>query len=384
MLNLFQPNIDINDAITRYQRTLESGWIGRGAVTNEFETAIAEFIGVNRDKVHCVSSCTSAIFEICNAMGFGAGDTVIVPTNSFPSVPAAVLASGAELCVIDIDIKSGNLSLNELREVCKKSIPKAVFATDYGGIPVSVSAIKEIVGEQCLILIDAAASLGTKYINSLEYIHDDADFVCYSFDAMKLITCGEGGAAVIKNPDIMMRFKEFSYLGLPSRKKSGLDVAKQDSSAGWWEYDLNCTGRRSVMSDLNAGLGLSQMQKIEDKLEIRRKLRAEYENLLRPLAFIEFLEGNSSDFYFSNYFCTILTSYRDKLAKFLLDNDVYTSFRYWPIHKMDFFNKACVDSKYPSGDFLAERALNIPIHDSLTINQAGLISKLIIEFFEKN
>ena len=70
MLNLFQPNIDINDAITRYQRTLESGWIGRGAVTNEFEIAIAEFIGVNRDKVHCVSSCTSAIFEICNAMGF--------------------------------------------------------------------------------------------------------------------------------------------------------------------------------------------------------------------------------------------------------------------------------------------------------------------------
>ena len=51
---------------------------------------------------------------------------------------------------------------------------------------------------------------------------------------------------------------------------------------------------------------------------------------------------------------------------------------------MDFFNNACVDRKYPSGDFLAERALNIPIHDSLTINQAGLISKLIIEFFEKN
>ena len=219
MVNLFQPNLDINDALLRYQKTLESGWLGRGSVTAEFEQVLAGFLGVDRDSVHCVSSCTSSIFEICSALALGPGDTVVIPTNSFPSVPAAIMASGAKLEVIDIDLDSGNISMKKLEEFCTTELPKAIFVTDYGGIPVSVSRLRKIVGPNCFILVDAAASLGTRYKDSNEFIHSGADFVCYSFDAMKLITCGEGGAAVIKDEQIRERFKEFSYLGLPSKTK---------------------------------------------------------------------------------------------------------------------------------------------------------------------
>lgn len=381
MINLFQPNIDINDAVMRYRRILESGWLGRGAVTAEFEAVIADFIGVEHGRVHCVASCTSAIFEICSALALGPSDTVIVPTNSFPSVPAAVVATGAELCVVDIDIQSGNISLNELKCACKNSPPKAVFVTDYGGIPVSVAAIREIVGDECAVLVDAAASFGTRYKHRKDFIHEDADFVCYSFDAMKLVTCGEGGAAVIKNPELMLKFKEFSYLGLPARQKSGLDVAKNNPQMGWWEYDLNCSGRRSIMSDINAGLGLSQMLVIEDKLTVRDKLRREYESNLKDISSTILMGVEDSDFDFSNYFCTLLTPRRDELARHLLANDVYTSFRYWPIHKMKFFKDACCDRKYPAGDYLATCALNLPIHDSLTVKDIRRVSDLIIDFF---
>ena len=244
MINLFQPNLDINDAIARYQKTLEGGWLGRGAVTKDFELALGTFLGVESDSVHCVSSCTSAIFEICSALDLKEGDKVVIPTNSFPSVPSAILASGAHLDVLDIDISSGNISHYQLEEYCKTNSPKAIFVTDYGGIPVSVNQLKEIVGPDCFILVDAAASFGACYQDCDEFIHSMADFICYSFDAMKLITCGEGGAAIIKDEELMEKFKEFSYLGLPSKQKSGLDVAKDGGNAGWWEYDLRCFGRR--------------------------------------------------------------------------------------------------------------------------------------------
>ena len=142
MINLFQPNINITDAVNRYKSTLESGWLGRGQVTSEFERTLSKFLGTEAEHVHCVSSCTSAIFEICSALDLGVGDTVVIPTNSFPSVPAAIMSTGAQLAILDLDAESGNISLEQLAKFCQKTIPKAVFVTDYGGLPVSVSELK--------------------------------------------------------------------------------------------------------------------------------------------------------------------------------------------------------------------------------------------------
>ena len=377
MINLFQPNIDIDDAVARYQKTLESGWLGRGDVVKEFEGELARFISVDPDLVHCVSSCTSAIFEICMSLELDENDTVVIPTNSFPSVPAAIMTAGANLEVVDVDVRTGNISLQHLEEVCNQKVPKAIFVTDYGGTPVSIRLLKEIVGPDCLILVDAAASLGTRYRESNEFIHSLADFVCYSFDAMKLITCGEGGAAVIKDEQIRERFKEFSYLGLPSKTKSGLDVANAGSVAGWWEYDLKCLGRRSVMSDLSAGLGLSQMVSIEQKLATRQELKVEYQTLIGQIPRVSFLCDDRQDIELSNYFFTIITDCRDALARHLLDNKVYTSFRYWPIHKMEIFKSGCVGKLFPAADYLAQNALNLPIHDALNRNDVARICDLI-------
>ena len=291
------------------------------------------------------------------------------------------MSTGADLTILDLDADSGNISLEQLEKFCRDNSPKALFVTDYGGLPVSVSELKLIVGEDCFILVDAAASLGTRYIDDRKYIHALADFVCYSFDAMKLITCGEGGAAVIKDKALRDKFKEYSYLGLPVQQKSGLDVAKDGRTAGWWEYELTCFGRRSVMSDLAAGLGLSQMTLIESKLQVRAELRTEYERLLGRLDPITFLSPTNIGINVSNYFCTILVEDRDRLASYLLKNGVYTSFRYWPIHKMEIFNSASQGYEYPIANHMASSALNIPIHDALELRDIEYICSLIIDFY---
>lgn len=384
MINLFKPNVDIDDALIHYKETLESGWFGRGNMNNKFEELLSNFLGVKKDQVHTVSSCTDAIFAICDSLSLMESDIVIVPTNSFPSVPTAVLASGAKLEILDIDISTGNICINELEKFCKNQTPSAIFVTDYGGIPVDVKKLKKVVGKNCLILVDAAASLGTSLVNNTSYIHKSADFVCYSFDAMKLITTGEGGAAVIKNKKLMQKFKEFTYLGLPARSKSGLDVAKSKGLAGWWEYDITCLGRRAVMSNLAASLGVSQMKGINKKLKIRSKNRKLYESSLASLEDIKFISQSVKKYNYSNYFCTIYSSRRDDLALYLLENGVYSSFRYWPINKISFFKDFCKDNDYPNSNFMAYNALNLPIHDSLNGKDIKKITSLIIEFYKTN
>jgi dTDP-4-amino-4,6-dideoxygalactose transaminase len=256
-----------------------------------------------------------------------------------------------------------------------------VFLSDYGGDPVDSQTVRKIIGDDCLLLIDAATSFGTKYSKSNQYVHSSADFVCYSFDAMKLLTTGEGGAAVIRDTLLMEKFKEYTYLGLPTKQKSGLDVAKKDSTAGWWEYDLNCFGKRAVMSDLAASLGLAEIDDVDKKLKRKTEIYNKYRLALDQLKDVSILSCDNNRYISSNYFFTILTERRSELARYLLDNEIYTSFRYWPVHKMSLFNNdAC--SQYENSNFFSSNALNLPIHCGLSDDDIEFITNKISTFYE--
>lgn len=381
MINLFQPSANIKVALKNYEEVLSSGWYGRGKVVSEFEEKIADFLNIEPDSVHCVSSCTSAIFGICEALELCCDDTIIISTNSFPCIPSAIKTTGASLVVLDTEKYSGKIDLRKLAKAVSENKPTALFLTDYGGDPVDSEAVREIIGHDCMLLIDAATSFGTKFNHSNKYIHASADFVCYSFDAMKLITTGEGGAAVVQNRNLMIKFKEYCYLGLPTKQKSGLDVAKENSIAGWWEYDLNCFGKRAVMSDLAASLGLSEIISLNHRLARKAEIFNIYRSGLRELKNISIVTCDYKKYSSSNYFFTILADKRSELARYLLDNKVYTSFRYWPIHKMSLFkDDAC--GEFENSNSFANSALNLPIHCALTNEDVDFIIKKIIKFYE--
>ena len=96
---------------------------------------------------------------------------------------------------------------------------------------------------------------------------------------------------------------------------------------------------------------------------------------------VKFLGSDCKNFEVSNYFCTILTYERDGLATFLLENNVYSSFRYWPIHKMKIFSAGCAERDYPIANYMAKNALNLPIHDALTIKEVQKVCEVIKLFF---
>ena len=103
---------------------------------------------------------------------------------------------------------------------------------------------------------------------------------------------------------------------------------------------------------------------------------------MKNIGDLKFLGKNNSDYEFSNYFCTILTKERDSLARYLLENEVYSSYRYWPVHKMNIFKNSCINRDYPNANYMANQALNIPIHDALTDDEVVKVIQLIKEFYK--
>jgi aminotransferase len=373
MINLFEPNIG-KQSIESLGQVFTSKWLGRGDFVNLFEEKITKFMHIDNN-FHTISSCSDAIIGSFELFDFKPNDEIIIPTNSFPVISSGAILKGLIPVIVDIDPSTGNIDF----ESCRKALSpktKAVYITHYGGIPVDIKKLKEYIGNDILILEDSACALGTFVDN--QSVGTNGDFSCWSFDAMKLLVCGEGGAFHMKDRERFERACEYFYLGLPKNKKSGMDSAKDN--ANWWEYDLKRIGIRSIFTNINAAIGLSEVDKLNEYLEKKAQIAFKYDNNLK-IELISHRDNLKKDnVSYSNYFYTIKAKNRDQLAKYLLEKNIYTSLRYSPLHKMKLF------SKYATGNFIGaenfySRSLNIPIHQNLEFNDVDFIIDSINSFY---
>lgn len=373
MINLFEPDLGPQE-LALLAQVAATKWLGRGSYVSEFETLFAEFQKVDSHQVHTISCCSDAIFGVLDILGIHAGDEVIVPSISFPSIGSAVVKAGAQLVITDSCADTGNIDLNKLLgSVTPKT--KAVFVTHYGGVPVDIGKIRELVGPDILILEDAACAFGS--FKSGKAVGTEGDFGCWSFDAMKLLTCGEGGAMYFANPGHIERAKEYFYLGLPAQTKSGID--RQGTDDRWWEYQLTMPGRRSVFTNVNAAFGIPQFSTLSVALDRREAIRARYIECLDSLD-ANYIKQSDHSVTYSNYFFTVLTPDRDDLANHLKQLGIYSTFRYYPLHLIDIFKQYSNDC--PGANQFSETALNIPIHQNLSDGDVSLICDALNAFFQ--
>ncbi len=375
MINIFQPAVT-KESLDTLRSVFESNWLGRGKVVADFESRLSFFLGVSCNELATMSCCSDAIFGILPVIKRrSTRKKVLVPSISFPAIGSSVVEAGLELVIIDVESGTGNVCLNAVREHLDNDV-LAVFITHYGGNPVDVSALREIVGPDVFILEDSACAFGS-VLDGGESVGLHGDFSCWSFDAMKLLVAGEGGGAWIPNQDIRAEFKESLYLGLPVSEKSGLDKAGESNE--WWSYDLKCFGRRSVFTDVNAAIAIPQFEFLGDKLLRRQWVREQYITSLQSNVNIDFSSQSGCSTY-SNYFFTLLCDSRNDLAFYLKSKGVYSTFRYYPLHKIDLFAKNSLIGNMQGSNSFAERALNIPIHDQLSDADVSYICQLLGAF----
>ena len=357
-------------------KVFDSNWLGRGKLVAEFELRLSQFLNAEKQEITTMSCCSDAIFAILPIIKKrSSARKVLVPSVSFPAVGSAVIDAGLELVLVDVEADTGNISLDAVKQNFDDDV-LAVFITHYGGNPVDISGLRGIVGSKVFILEDSACALGS-VLDDGTSVGLQGDFACWSFDAMKLLVAGEGGGARIPDRDIRNEFKESLYLGLPASEKSGLD--KVDGSSEWWSYELNSFGRRSVFTDVNAAIAIPQFDLLNERLAKRRMIREFYIESIKANSDLDFSPQTGCSV-FSNYFFTVLCDSRDELAHYLKAKGVYTTFRYYPLHKIDLFVNAAKVAGMDGSNAFSSRALNIPIHSALSDTDVDYIARLLADY----
>jgi aminotransferase len=371
MINVFQPSLR-QEELDAVGKVFESNWVGKGKLTDLFEADFARYIGTDRSLIRSVNCCTEGLFQSMNLLGIEPGDEIILPTISFVGAANAVAGSGARPVFCDVDTETLNITA-ELIEQKITPKTKAVALLHYGGVPCPMDEIVGLLRPKGIALIeDNACSVASRYKGKA--CGTSGDIGVWSFDAMKILVTGDGGMIYCKDPEMAQRSEKELYLGLLNG--SGYSSHGQTT---WWEFEISCYGRRAIMNDVASAIGLEQLKKLPNFVSRRKEVHEFYN---RGLSDVDWLKippqipsYSESSYYF--YWIQMRPDIRDRLAKHLRDNGIYTTFRYYPLHWVKYY-QAC--TSLPNAEKAAQTTLCIPIHQSLSESDLHKVVSSIREF----
>ena len=374
MINIFQPSVGVEE-LESIKDIFKSNWIGLGSKTDELEKKLSLKLGVSSENVTLTNSCSEAIFQVFEYIGFD-GEEVILPSMSFLGAGNAILEVGAIPVFCEVDERTLNPSVEDIESKIS-SKTKAVFITHYGGLPCDIDGIVKLCDKYNLILIeDNAGSPFSKYKGKNVGIF--GDFGVWSFDPLKVMTMSDGGLIYSKSKDDMVKLKEQRYLGLKSSTGFSNKIDKK-----WWEFEISTHGRRSIVNDLSSTLGLEQLKKVDKFIERRKEIACFYDESFRILDWLKtppkFPAYVESSYYF--YWIQVEKN-RDELARYLKENEIYTTFRYYPLHLLDYYKEFKTD--LPITEKVMMNTLLLPIHQSLSDDDITKVVKTIKKFGEEN
>ncbi len=367
---MFQPTLGPAE-LSAIAEVFADDWPGPGPKVKAFEEAFAAYIGAESEQMIAVTSCTEGLFQSVAALELGPSTEVILPTISFIGAAHAVRASGAGLRLIDVD----PLTLNPLPEHVEKAVTsqtKAILLLHFGGRLDWIQDIARLAKARNIVLIeDSACSLGGR-CNGDSY-GTFGDIGVWSFDAMKLLVTGDGGMIRIRDDYLRQRVCHRVSLG---GVRPGLEGAAS-SRARWWELNPVCWGRWSSMNDLVAAIGLVQLGRINGFMNRRREIVHMYDSAFAGIPWLRLPPPPTAESAPYFYWVQTPVDIRDKLANYLCERGIYTTFRYWPLHRTSLYADS---GSYPGADLAADTTLLLPLHQSLSDSDVDRIVESVLTF----
>lgn len=366
MIQVFQPQMG-NEEVEAVRAVMESNWIGRGPKVQELRQAWADRLGVSEDHIIPTTCATEGLFQIADDLGIGPWDDVVMPTIHFIGAANAVLSTGSDVFFCDVDKRTLMPTWDMIEE---KITPQtaAVFILHYGGMamPDYQRIVDECRQREIALVEDCAVAPETRYNGRL--VGTLGDFAVWSFDAMKIISGGDGGLIYAKSDARAKRIERRTNLGLTV--ESGIS----SNASQWWSFGVTGPFRRALMNDITAAIILEQLKKLPRFMGHRALLWRAYLDRLMVTPGIDLPPTIPSNATHSLYTFWIQTKNRDDLAEHLRDNGVYTTFRYYPLHQV-FGQSHC-----PNADYAAATTLNLPLHPGLSSFDIDKICRHINEF----
>ena len=368
MITVFGSKVG-QEEIKNVVSSMEQQWMGFGKGVDKFEDNFKT--KYNIPNFVMVDSGSNALFMAVSLLNLKHGSEVIVPSFTWVSCAQAVLLAGMKPVFCDVDIKTMNVTAEA---IAPKITPKtgAIMVVHYAGLPVDLDEIKTF---GLPIIEDAAHAVDSKYKG--QHCGAIADVGIYSFDAVKNLTAGEGGGLASNSTEMIERAKMLRYCGIG---KSGFDAAVSSASgkSRWWEYNISEPFIKMLPTNMAAGIAIAQLEKIDDLQAERKKFWDIYQQEFTKLSWlVKPVEANDGDRHSYFTYC-IRTPKRDELAHYLLENGIYTTLRYHPLHLNKLYNQ--MDVRLKNSEILNEDCLSIPLHPRLSMNDLDKIIDQIKQF----
>ena len=342
---------------------LTDGYLGMGNETRLFEQEIAAFLEVDPAQVVTTNSGTAALHLACDAVREISGKgiekpEILVPSLTFVASFQAVAAAGCAPVACDVLEGTGTLDLEDAaRRITPNTI--ALMFVDYASNPWHLDDVYAFAREKGLRVIeDAAHAFGCRHHG--RRIGSFGDIVCFSFDGIKNITCGEGGCLVSFDPEATRLAADARLLSVEN------DTEKRFHGGRSWDADVRRQGWRYHMSNIMAAIGRAQLKRFEKEFMPKRTLRASvYAQRLCKVEGGRLFETDLKDFIVPHIqVVRVLDGRKDMLKEALLKEGIPTGLHYKPNHLHTFFGGGAVS--LPAVERLYEEIVTLPLHPALS------------------
>lgn len=375
MIQIFSNTLG-KEELDAVAKVFKSRWTGSGPMLKDFEKKFAEKIGSRHVLVY--NSATSATFSAVEILGIKKGDEVIIPSVNFIGCANAVIKVGAKPVFCDVDPDYFHVTPEEIEDKRTENT-KALIPLHYGGHPIDFDAVSRAC-DGMVILEDSANSPLSKYKGRNCGTLGDAG--AFSFDAMKFISIGNGGALAVQSDELHEKAVENRYFGLPPKKSSGIDRLAEGTQR-WWEIKLNSVSGRHISNDILGAIALEQLKKVDSFIERRKEIWEIYKQELEGLPWLtlppEPRKNTKSSYYL--FWVRVDGGKRDKFAKFLVKNGIYVTFRYFPLHLIEYYRKHHgAKVSLPIAEEINESTINLPLHQNLSDEDVDKIVATVKDF----
>ena len=351
-------------------RVIDAGFLGMGQEVQRFEKELQAFIGTDKDVI-CVNTGTAALHLAIECLGIGSGDEVLVPTITYLASFQAVSAAGATPVACDVTADRVFIDLTDA-EHRLTSRTKAIMPVHYASDSSDMDAVYRFAKRHNLRVIeDAAHAFGC--VRDGNKIGVEGDVICFSFDGIKNITAGEGGAVVTGNKAHAQRIRDARLLGVEK------DTEKRFSGKRSWHFDVRFQGYRYHMSNLMAAIGRVQLTKLEYFAAHRRRCVDRYRQALSDVSEIKCLDLHYEHIVPHIFPVRILCNHRNALMDHLKKSGIECGLHYQPNHLLNFF---AAGYRLPTAELLADELLSLPLHAELSDAELSFVMDKIHNFFK--
>lgn len=360
-INFFNTYID-KTAKEEVCKVLDTTFISAGQVADKFEKKLEDSLSTT--KILTVNSGTSALHLSLVLAGVRQGDEVILPSQTFIASALTIMMQGAKPVFCDINYDDGNIDVDKIENLITEKT-KAIMPVHWSGLACDMDEINRISEKYNLkVVADGAHSLGTYYKGVP--IGKTADYTCLSFQAIKHLTTGDGGAVIVKTDEDYIKGKKLRWFGL-DRENS------LPSELGERQYDVVDLGFKYHLNDFSSSLGIANLKTFKDRLNKRSEIVEKYDKELSKIAGINLFNKNKYQNKSANWLYGMHVENRIEFIRKMKSNNIPVSVVHQGIHKNSIFKDVVVVENLENQLKFDETQIHLPLHDALTMEQVNYI-----------